>query len=128
MDIIACIIGQSEFELIASWKATSRECHRAVRRHLRERYLVCVGAFIKDTDLFDRLLVRHGGIVSGSVALRFFLPRGLWAPNDLDIYVPESEFDGFVAAITDPDGLKLTLIDRDDSKKVSDGGTFAEQV
>ncbi|RDX47460.1 hypothetical protein OH76DRAFT_1297393, partial [Lentinus brumalis] len=41
------------------------------------------------------LLLKHGAIVSGSVALRYFLPRAVWEPNDLDIYVPEAQYDEF---------------------------------
>ncbi|KAI0688617.1 hypothetical protein C8T65DRAFT_520797, partial [Cerioporus squamosus] len=55
------------------------------------------------------LLMRHGGVVSGSVALRYFLPRTLWEPNDIDIYVPESHFEDFVRAATDPRQLNFTL-------------------
>ncbi|KAI0697948.1 hypothetical protein C8T65DRAFT_551696, partial [Cerioporus squamosus] len=47
-------------------------------------------------------LLRHGAIVSGSVALHYFLPRALWEPNDIDIYVAESRFEDFIREVTDP--------------------------
>ncbi|KAI0717706.1 hypothetical protein C8T65DRAFT_532769, partial [Cerioporus squamosus] len=42
------------------------------------------------------LLKAHGAIISGSVALKYFLPGAQWEPNDLDIYVPERTFEAFV--------------------------------
>ena len=117
MDVLAHIIEHSEFDLIASWRATSRACLAAVGTHLRARYMTCVSKFIPDVALLDHLLFKHGAIVSGSVALYFFLPRALWEPVDMDIYVPESEMEAFVAAVTDTDGLKLTPIDEEDKSK-----------
>ena len=84
-------------------------CLDAVTRHLRQRYDDCLRPFVADIGVLDELLLRHGGIVSGSVALRYFLPRATWVPNDIDIYVPECEFEAFVAAATNSDGLAFTI-------------------
>ncbi len=83
--------------------------YRAVGVHLRNRYENCLRPFVSDIARFDSLLLRHGAIVSGSVALHFFLPRTLWSPNDLDIYVPEAEFENFIDGITSRRGLNLTV-------------------
>ncbi|TFK81331.1 hypothetical protein K466DRAFT_440812, partial [Polyporus arcularius HHB13444] len=58
------------------------------------------------------LLIRYGGVVSGSAALRYFLPRAVWEPNDLDIYIPEAQFEDFVLAVTDRKRLDFTLFPR----------------
>ncbi len=95
--------------MLASWRQTCKTLYRAVGAHLRERYQKCVRPFVRDIALFDSLLVRHGAVVSGSVALHYFLPRATWTPNDLDIYVPESDFEDFVDAITNRRGLNFTV-------------------
>ncbi|KAI0706466.1 hypothetical protein C8Q76DRAFT_596427, partial [Earliella scabrosa] len=41
-----------------------------------------------------------GAIISGSVALKFFLPGEHWTPHDLDIYVPDRMFDTFISIVT----------------------------
>ncbi|TFK90043.1 hypothetical protein K466DRAFT_468577, partial [Polyporus arcularius HHB13444] len=51
-------------------------------------------------------------VVSGSVALRFFLPDEMWSPGDMDIYVPDLTYDQFIAAVTDMYRLRFTPIPR----------------
>ncbi len=58
----------------------------------------------------DVLLVRYGAVISGSVALQYFLPETKWTAHDLDIYVPESTFDDFVSAVVDQRGLRFTAL------------------
>ncbi|TFK85012.1 hypothetical protein K466DRAFT_442540, partial [Polyporus arcularius HHB13444] len=41
------------------------------------------------------LMRSHGVIISGSAALRFFLPGETWQSTDLDLYVPDDAFDAF---------------------------------
>ncbi len=109
LDILVTLVEHSEFRLLASWRGTCKNLHRAVASHLRSRYVRCLRPFLTDLALFDELLIRHGAIVSGSVALQFFLPRSTWQPGDLDIYVPESQFDAFINAVTARRGLDFTL-------------------
>ncbi|RPD64425.1 hypothetical protein L226DRAFT_569862 [Lentinus tigrinus ALCF2SS1-7] len=114
-DVIAVILEFSDFRLLAAWRTTCRVCYNMVTRYLRRRYQTLVGRFVPNVSLFDALLRRHGAIVSGSVALRFFLPFATWEPNDLDVYVPYTQFRPFVRAITDAAGLNFTLIAPEDS-------------
>ncbi|KAI0683478.1 hypothetical protein C8Q76DRAFT_573889, partial [Earliella scabrosa] len=58
-----------------------------------------------------------GGIISGSVALRFFLEDEEWDPCDMDIYIPEHKFDAFIKHITDPALLGFT-----EAPRASDDG------
>ncbi|KAI0710258.1 hypothetical protein C8Q76DRAFT_578518, partial [Earliella scabrosa] len=49
------------------------------------------------------LLDEHASVISGSTALRFFLPDESWDSEDLDIYVPDDMFNGVCDALeTDP--------------------------
>ena len=107
MDVIACIMEFSEFVMLARWRTVSHTCYRLVACCLRNRYNSLVSRFVPDVFLFNSLLFCHGAIVSGSVALRFFLPNARWKPTDLDIYVPYTHLAAFVEAITDPSGLNL---------------------
>ncbi|KAI0708386.1 hypothetical protein C8Q76DRAFT_583424, partial [Earliella scabrosa] len=54
------------------------------------------------------LLTKHEAIISGSVALQFFLEDEKWIPGDLDIYVPDTTFPDFINAVEDPCGLNFT--------------------
>ncbi|KAI0705717.1 hypothetical protein C8Q76DRAFT_597440, partial [Earliella scabrosa] len=60
-------------------------------------------------------------IISGSVALQFFLEDEKWVPGDLDVYVPDTTFLDFTAAIEDPRGLNFTHCPRDAERSHVDG-------
>ena len=66
--------------------------------------------FVKDTPMFNQLLLDHGAVVSGSIALHFFLPNETWDPEDMDLYAPHCISDTFFAAISDPFSLNFKLI------------------
>ncbi|KAI0698756.1 hypothetical protein C8Q76DRAFT_589110, partial [Earliella scabrosa] len=38
-------------------------------------------------------------VISGSVALQFFLDDATWAPRDMDIYVPDHKWNEFIRAL-----------------------------
>ncbi|KAI0713791.1 hypothetical protein C8Q76DRAFT_586439, partial [Earliella scabrosa] len=40
-----------------------------------------------------------GGVISGSVALQYFLPDEQWIPGDMDVYLPDRMFDTFLSVI-----------------------------
>ena len=46
-------------------------------------------------------------IISGSIALHFFLQDASWSPNDLDVYVPDTEWQSLLDELTDPHGLRF---------------------
>ncbi|RPD52333.1 hypothetical protein L227DRAFT_470790, partial [Lentinus tigrinus ALCF2SS1-6] len=52
-------------------------------------------------------LTENAAIISGSVALQFFMSDPHWNPRDLDIYVANANWRNFVRAITDPSGLNF---------------------
>ena len=98
---------QSDWSTLGAWRATSRACFASVAICLKRRYRNHVQPFVGDIDLFDSALIRHGAIVSGSVALHFFLPDSSWYPNDLDVYVSDAEWLPLVTELTDPNGLRF---------------------
>ncbi len=49
--------------------------------------------YFSDVDAFNQLLLHHHAVISGSVALRFFLDDAKWEPGDLDVYVQDSHFE-----------------------------------
>ncbi|KAI0750151.1 hypothetical protein C8Q80DRAFT_1078057, partial [Daedaleopsis nitida] len=50
---------------------------------------------------------RYGAVISGSVALHFFLPSDSWTPGDLDIYVPDHTFEAFCREIMDDQHVRF---------------------
>ena len=52
-----------------------------------------------DVTAFSDALRRHGAVISGSMALYYFIPCSTWYPNDMDIYVSYDEFPAFVNAL-----------------------------
>ena len=51
-----------------------------------------VKPFVQETKSFLLLLQEHGAVLSGSVALKFFVMDEEWDIGDLDIYVGDLEF------------------------------------
>ncbi|TFK87830.1 hypothetical protein K466DRAFT_441640, partial [Polyporus arcularius HHB13444] len=47
----------------------------------------------------------HDAVISGSVALRFFLPDEAWTPTDIDIYVSDGQFDALRERLKSDPGL-----------------------
>ena len=105
-------VGHADIVTLLSWRATARAFFVAASLVMRQRYEASLQPYVKDVARFDELLRSTGAVVSGSVALRFFLEDEPWVPGDLDIYVPESRFDQFVARATASDGLGFKLIPR----------------
>lgn len=66
---------------------------------LRHRYEEYVCPFVGDITVFDELLRSHGAIISGALALHFFVPDGAWEPHDLDIYLPSNTYHSFVRSV-----------------------------
>lgn len=98
-DVLLVVIENSDFVMLLTWRATCSTFHAAVAVQLRVRYEMCLRPFVRDMLSFDSILRLHGGVVSGSVALKFFLRSEPWEPRDLDIYVPDHMYNDFVAAI-----------------------------
>lgn len=105
LEALASIISFSDWKTIAAWRATSRTSFRQVALHLRRRYHDHIRPFVTDVCTFDDTLRSHGGVISGTVALHFFVPDITWSPREMDIYIPFNSYRSFLSTITNPDGL-----------------------
>ncbi|KAI0698764.1 hypothetical protein C8Q76DRAFT_592175, partial [Earliella scabrosa] len=75
------------------------------------------------------LLRAYGAVISGSLALRFFLTQDTWEIGDMDVYVPDHKYEDFIAAITNPDGLAFRpQPPRSDRRGPSSSGTGIKEV
>ncbi len=62
---------------------------------------------MSDVTLFNAVLRRHEALISGSTALHFLMPTDAWVPNDLDVYVSDTNFPALLCDLTDPNGLNF---------------------
>ena len=99
MDVIVLIIHQCDMLDLLRWRRTSRAYFAVVSTVLKNRFNAAVFPFVRDTARFNALLTKHEAIISGSVALQFFLEDEKWVPGDLDVYVPDTTFPDFIAAV-----------------------------
>ncbi|KAI0712624.1 hypothetical protein C8Q76DRAFT_797458 [Earliella scabrosa] len=106
-DIIVSIIQQSDTIAVLSWRRTSRALFTVAATVLRQRYHASVVPFFSDVARLDQLLRQYGALISGSVALQFFLNEEPWTPGDLDIYVPAKYYRAFVQTIVRDDRFAL---------------------
>ncbi|KAI0709398.1 hypothetical protein C8Q76DRAFT_799407 [Earliella scabrosa] len=98
-DILIAIMENSDIFMLAQWRLTSKTNYTVVATILRDRYRTCISPFVANIDAFNTLLRACGAVISGSVALQFFLPDDAWTPGDLDIYVADRMFDTFITAV-----------------------------
>ncbi|KAI0698721.1 hypothetical protein C8Q76DRAFT_698164 [Earliella scabrosa] len=97
VDIIVHVIWKSDFILLLSWRKTCRAFFTVVATVLRSRYETAVRPFLGPlVSDFGELMRRTGAVLSGSVALQFFVQNSAWVAKDLDIYVPDGSFEQFV--------------------------------
>ncbi|KAH7905426.1 hypothetical protein BJ138DRAFT_1017720 [Hygrophoropsis aurantiaca] len=82
--------------------ATQPNLRERVHRFLRFRRDEAVQRFFTNVDGFWAMLTEVEGVISGSSALRFVLPRWTtgWNPKDLDIYIPCERKSPVVAFLT----------------------------
>ena len=95
-DILVVIIKNSDVLTLGTWRYTCRGFYTVVGTVLRKRYESCIQPFVLDVNHFDNIVRACGAVISGSVALQFFLHDDPWHPSDLDIYLPDRTFDSFV--------------------------------
>ncbi|KAI0723577.1 hypothetical protein C8Q76DRAFT_691966 [Earliella scabrosa] len=88
---------------------------------LRKRFDAAISPFVLDARPLTALLTKHEAVISGSVALQFFLEDETWQPGDLDIYVPDTTFTEFIAAVENPRGLNFSRCDPEDEASHPDG-------
>lgn len=82
---------------------TSRSQFAIANSVLRDRFRQLVKPFVSDVAAFSNALRNHGAVVSGSLALYYFVRCDSWYPNDMDIYVSYDEFPAFLQTVeSDP--------------------------
>ncbi len=99
------VIHQSRLLDLLQWRATSRSFFIVVHTILSKRYRAHVKPFVLDVFRLDEILRATGAIISGSVALHFFLDDEDWEPGDMDIYVADHHYDAFIELAMGQDGL-----------------------
>lgn len=118
VDIMVAIVHESDWETLGVWRGTSRAFFTIVAAFLRRRYHGYLSPFVTNIGLLDRLMHKHGAVISGSVALHYFIPDASWTPKEIDIYVPANKYKMFVRAVADVDGLNWQRLLRNRKKHV----------
>ncbi len=106
------ILHVSDWKTIVVWRTTSRTMFKTVALFLRRRYEAYVRPYARDINLFDRLIRTHGAIISGPVALHFFLPGSFRIPHHIDLYLPADAFKPFVRLLSKRGGLDWRYVPR----------------
>lgn len=102
LSALATIVSFADWKTLASWRSTCRTLFKIVGHSLRHRYRTEITPFVVDLPAFDALMRSHGGVISGSAALHFFLPDCSRHPRELDVYIPSNKYRSFIGALTDP--------------------------
>ncbi|RDX53626.1 hypothetical protein OH76DRAFT_1479427 [Lentinus brumalis] len=90
---------------------------KAVALFVRRRYELYVRPYVTDILAFDKLLRAHGAIISGPIALHYFVPDSFATPRHLDIYLPGPTFHSFVRIVGGRTGLNWKYIPRRVAKR-----------
>ena len=91
-DVVWLLVSFCDFRTMIAWRSTCRRNFAIVASVLRARYKDLVRSFVPNVFAFNDALRRHSAVISGSVALYYFIPCATWFPNDMDIYVSHDEF------------------------------------
>ena len=100
LELLLCIIYYSDWRTLGAWRRTSHACFSMVATELRHRYEEYLAPFVGELRAFDCLLRSHGAVISGALALHFFVPDSAWSPRDLDVYLPANTYHSFVRSVT----------------------------
>ena len=92
---------------ISRWRMASKQCFQIANSVLRTRYSHLVSPFVPDVTAFSDALRTHGAVISGSLALYYFLPEGDWLPNDMDVYVSYDEFPALTSTLENDPSLQF---------------------
>ncbi|KAI0715420.1 hypothetical protein C8Q76DRAFT_693192 [Earliella scabrosa] len=97
VDVVVHIIWKSDFLLLLEWRKTCKAFFSVVTAVFYHRFEVAIKPFVGPrTSVLSDLIRRTGSVVSGSVALQFFVQDPAWQPKDLDIYVPDNVYEQFI--------------------------------
>ena len=102
-DVSWLVTSLCDIETVFQLRMTSKQHFDIANSVLRMRFNDLVRPFIPQVDAFSEILLKHGAVISGSLALYYFIPGAYWYPRDIDIYVSHSQFTAFACAReTDP--------------------------
>ncbi len=105
-DVIYLIIRNGDIVTLVRWRRTCKAYFATVALLLRARFKETVHPFVgPQVNELSAAMRENGALISGSVALHFFTDDATWQPGDIDIYVPDRQFDSFVSCVTSIDGL-----------------------
>ena len=93
---------------------------------LRDRFRQLLNPFVCDVPAFVDALREHGAVISGSLALYYFIPCEDWYPNDMDVYVSHDRFPDFIRAIESHPSLHFVSSTR--STDSTAGASFSLEV
>ena len=79
---------------------------------LRDRFRQLVKPFVSDFAAFSDALREHGAVISGSLALYYYLPCEDWYPNDMDVYVSYDKYPDFIRAVESHPSLRFVGLTR----------------
>ena len=106
-DIVWLLVSYSDFRTVLAWRLTCRKNFTIAASVLFTRYRNLVKPFVSNTDAFSEALRRHGAVISGSLALYYFIPCSTWYPNDMDIYVSYDNFPAFLHVLENDPALQF---------------------
>ena len=106
-DVIWLLVSFCDFRTMMAWRFTSRKNFAIVASVLRARYKDLVKPFVANVYAFNDALRRHGAVISGSVALYYFIPCDTWSPNDMDVYVSYDEFPALLHTLENDPSLQF---------------------
>ena len=86
---------------------TSKQYFDIANAVLRRRFDDLVRPFIPEVDIFSKILLTHGAVISGSLALYFFVPSPYWYPGDIDVYVSRLQFTSITHALETEPSIRL---------------------
>ena len=120
------IVSFSDLRTILQWRMTSSAHFSIANSVLRDRFRQLLKPFVSDVPGFVAALRDHGAVISGSLALYYFLPCDNWYPNDMDVYVSHDMFPGFIRAIESHPTLRFVGSTRSADSAV--GASFSLDV
>ena len=107
---------------------TSRSQFAIANAVLRDRFRHLVKPFVCDVAAFSGALREHGAVISGSLALYFFVHGDGWYPNDMDIYVSYEEYPAFLRTMESHPSIRFVASPRTPASSIrsSDSLDIAE--
>ncbi|KAL1945771.1 hypothetical protein VTO73DRAFT_1773 [Trametes versicolor] len=88
LEMTQLAISYMDIPTLLNFRQTSRTSLKLVRSELVTTLFFILGRFVPNPSLLLAKLDTHGGFISGSAALQFFLRHTNVQPNNVDIYLP----------------------------------------